>query len=80
MPKVTIRDPGADAAAVLFRSGTMNVAEIGRRTRIPKSSISRYAEDASMLRLPQFARCCQETGMSDEQIVEIVKIFFRKGR
>ena len=80
MPKVTIRDPGADAAAVLFRSGTMNVAEIGRRTRIPKSSISRYAEDASMLRLPQFARCCQETGMSDEEIVKMVKMFYRKGR
>ena len=78
MPKSILRNPGKDASAVLFGNGILNMTEIARRTRIPPSSIRRYEQDAGMLRLQQFARCCEETGMTDADIIKMVKMFYRR--
>ena len=58
----------------------LKMSALDEKLGFPKGFTSTHYEHPDKIHLSRFALICQERGLSNEQIVAIVKLYYQKGR
>lgn len=78
MPRTLLKNPYEEAAQLLFgRKGERNISFLAKHADIPKATCCRYREHIETMPLERFAAVCETYRLTDEEIVRVIKKFFR---
>lgn len=83
MPKQTlIINPDAQAAAAIFgeKSEILKPSVIDRLLRLTRGTTADYMARPYKIPLDRFAALCELLRLSDDQILQAVKSYYKKGR
>lgn len=68
------------ASVILFGGkGERNMCYLDAKCGLPKGTCGRYRDAPQTIPLARFAAICEGTGKTDQEIVEAVKAYYRKG-
>ena len=75
MPRSMLKDPDQEISSKIFGTGVMqaNVAALGRKIKIPPTTLHGWKKKPQFMTLYGFAKIAREVGMSDEQMLGIIK-------
>lgn len=82
MPKQTILyNPDKNAAAAIFgKEEILKPSQMDRLLKLSRGTTAAYMKAPYKMPLDRFAAVCELLRLSDEQIVEAVKSYYKKGR
>ena len=82
MPKQTlIYNPDQQAAAAIFgQSEILKPSTIDRLLRLSRGTTADYMAKPYKIPLDRFARLCELLRLSDDQVLQAVKSYYKKGR
>ena len=80
MPRAMVTDPDKVAAGILFGDELrpVNLAEMGRRTGIAKSTLAAYKKEPSKIPLDRLSVIIRVRGLDDDQVAKLLRVY-RKG-
>lgn len=75
MPRSILRDWDAETALRIFGSGVneTNITALGRKVNIPASTLYYWRKHPECISLYGFARIARAKGMSEEELVKVIK-------
>ena len=77
----TMSERDTHASRLIFGEPWMiKMATMERKLSLPEGSVSRYIERPYKIPLEKFAAICQARGLTDTQVMQIIKTYYIRGR
>ena len=77
----TMSEQDQRASRLIFGEPWMiKMATMERKLSLPEGSVSRYIERPYKIPLEKFAAICQARGLTDTQVMQIIKTYYIRGR
>ena len=76
----TMSEQDQRASKLIFGEPWMlNISATERELSLPGGSVSRYIEKPYKIPLEKFAAICQSRGLTDTQVMQIIKTYYIRG-
>ena len=81
MPRLNyLRDPAKDSMAIVLGGRTTNLAALARAAKVSYAACADYRggrRSFAVCTIENFAKLCKAKGLSDEEILKAVKVFWK---